>query len=220
MTSVKADTITGTSGITNFLQSPTMPTQLYTTNNNYLATTASANGLTATTHLTTNTEQTMIGTQTFNTFPVTIPSIDATGVIQVGSNTDTDTVRLGGANSIFTINGFLQSLTGFNNFYVGSNSIAGEIPSGAIPLTKKIVTGRGDLTGITDPTLPIFLDVAFTVGTFSSIPVVCLTPTSLSTTVLTNRNFWVTDITIDGFRINTYNTTADNKFMNWVAVGI
>ncbi len=32
MTTLKADTITGTSGITNFLQSPTMPTQAYTTN--------------------------------------------------------------------------------------------------------------------------------------------------------------------------------------------
>ena len=76
MTSVKSDIITGTSGITTFLESPTLPTPLYSSNNDYLATTAVVkSGLTTTTHLTTDTNQTLAGNNTFSNSA--IQSIDS-----------------------------------------------------------------------------------------------------------------------------------------------
>jgi len=211
MTSVKADTITGTSSLTTFLESPTLPTPLYTSNNTNLATTASVKaGITTTSHLTTDTNQELTGNNTFSNS--TIESIDSNGAIQLGETGDTVNI---GTTQLF-INGILHFLSGFIYFAVGSNSTTGGTTGAKV--TQKMIAGREDLNSV-----PVIggvgsLPVSFPVGSFTNTPSVVFTPTSLSSTVLLSQTFWVTGISNTGFTINVATSTT-NKYMNWLAVG-
>jgi hypothetical protein len=218
MTTLKANAITGTSSLTTFLESPTLPTPSYSSNNTLLATTAVVkSGLTTSTHLTTNTAQALSGNNYFSNS--TMSSLDSSGAIQLGEGTDT--VNIGTTNLI--INGIQHFLEGFLNFAVGSNSVAGG-QAGA-KVTQKMIAGRVDINGVVVSGSPLVgsLPVLFPTLTggivpFINTPTVCLTPTSFSSTVLTPSNYWVTGISNAGFTINVATSTT-SKYINWVAVG-
>ena len=124
-----------------------------------------------------------------------------------------DTVNVG-TTKLF-INGILHYLTGFNYFAVGSNSVAGGTTGAKV--TQKMIAGRENMNGVVVSGLIGSLPVLFPTS-FINTPAVCLTPTSLNSTVLANNTYWVTAVSNKGFTINVANTTT-NRYMNWVAIG-
>lgn len=215
--SVNINKITNSAELLTFEQSPIIPTQLSSTNNNFLASIQCVkSAISTTTNLTENTNQTMIGDQTLNT-TCTISSINPpknTG-IQIGNTTDI--VSIGNNNSTLSINGILQSLSNFYYFVVGSNELI-ENTIGNIPVQK---IQAGVVLNITSTSGTAARTVKFS-NAFTNTPSILITECSRNSTKITPSNHWITNeiaspLTV-GFLVNVASTIA--RDIHWIAVGV